>query len=99
MLLLRVWGMFGVFTIRGTAGIIHRPMLAVELHRSLVGGQMVPFREYQTNGFSFAAAIAVPPGMGIDTGIAVSPCGFPGKAILLTDGFSHPLLNTEIDPL
>jgi hypothetical protein len=59
---------------------------------------LVPFREYQTNGFFFAA-VAVPSGVGIDTGIAVFPCGFFGKTIMLADGFSHPLPNTEIDPL
>jgi len=55
-------------------------------------------REYQTNGLAFAA-VAVPTGIGIDTGIAVFLCGFFEKAILLGDGFSHPLPNAEIDPL
>jgi len=58
----------------------------------------VPLREYQTNGFFFAA-VTVPSGIGIDTGIAVFPCGLFGKAIMLADGFSHPLPNPDIDPL
>ena len=66
------------------------------VHSLAVG--LVPLWEYQTNGFFFAA-VAVPSGIGIDTGIAVFRCGFFGKAILLADGFSHPLPNPDIDPL
>jgi len=58
----------------------------------------VPLREYQTNGFFFAA-VAVPSGIGIDIGIAVFTCGLYGTAIMLADGFSHPLPNPDIDPL
>jgi hypothetical protein len=59
---------------------------------------LVPSGEYQTDGFFFAA-VAVPSGIGIDTGIAVFPRGFFGKATMLADGFSHPLPNPDIDPL
>jgi hypothetical protein len=58
----------------------------------------VPSREYQTNGFFFAA-VAVPPGIGVEKGIAFPPRGFLVKAIMLADGFSRPLPNTEMDPL
>jgi hypothetical protein len=54
--------------------------------------------EYQTNGFFFAA-VAVPSGIGIDTGIAVFSRSYFGKVIMLADGFSYPMPSTEIDPL
>ena len=59
------------------------------MHRSLVGGifELLPL-----------AAVAAPSGIGIDIGIA-AVCGCFEKAIMFADGFSHPVPNTEIDPL